>query len=128
MLKLYELLSGIIEPICTCFVDHYPETEAKVYPYVEIKFPNVLSNDCADEDISDNNLLEVDVWNDKGTDITQIETISSAIHKELNRLQYNGGSIYVSIRGNYPYRLSLPDPIMHIQRRQLRYIVTTYSK
>lgn len=124
MLELYELLSGIIDPICPSFADHYPEDETKVYPYAEIKFPNALPNNS----FSDNNLLEIDIWDDKGTDIREIEGIADAIHKALNRLQYNDAAMYVSINRNTPYRLSLSDPIIHIQRRQLRYVVTVYYK
>ena len=124
MLKLYALLSNLIEPIAPCYVDHYPELEAKEYPYAEIHFPNVLPNNT----FSDNNLLEVDIWDDKATDIREIEGITTAIHAALNRLQYNDAVMNVSINRNTPYLLNLPDPIIHIQRRQLRYIVTVYYK
>ena len=124
MLELYGLLAGIIDPICPSFADHYPEDDVKAYPYVEIKFPNALPNNS----FSDNNLLEVDVWDDKATDIREIEGITDAIHKALNRLQYNDAVMNVSINRNTPYLLNLPDPIIHIQRRQLRYIVTVYYK
>jgi hypothetical protein len=118
------LIYNIINPICTAFADHYPEDDKKVFPYVEIKFPNALSNNS----FSDNSLLEIDIWDDKGTDITEIETITDAIHKALNRLQYNDAVMNVSINRNTPYRLALPDPIIHIQRRELRYVVTVYKK
>ena len=124
MLNIYTLLSSLIDPICPCFVDHFPEDETKVFPYVEIKFPNVLPNNS----FSDKSLLEVDVWDDKATDIREIEGITDAIHKALNRLQYNNAVMNVSINRNTPHRLNLPDPIIHIQRRQLRYIVTAYYK
>jgi hypothetical protein len=124
MLNIYTLLAGIIEPICPCYVDHFNEDEEKVFPYVEIKLPNILPNNS----FSDNNLLEVDIWDDKATDIREIEGITDAIHKALNRLQYNDIAINVSINRNTPYRLVLPDPIIHIQRRQLRYVVTVYYK
>ena len=132
MLELYKLLSNIIDPICPSFADHYPEdqldkngqTIPKAYPYVEIKFPNALPNNT----FSDNNLLEVDIWDDKATDIREIEGITDAIHKELNRLQYNDAVMNVSINRNTPHRLVLPDPIIHIQRRQLRYVAKVYYK
>jgi len=124
MLNIYTLLAGIIEPICPCYVDHFNEDAVKVFPYVEIKLPNILPNNS----FSDNNLLEVDIWDDKGTDIREIEGITDAIHTALNRLQYNDAVMNVSINRNTPYRLVLPDPIIHIQRRQLRYIVTAYYK
>jgi len=124
MLKLYALINSLVESICPCFVDHYPEDEEKVYPYAEIRFPNVLPNNS----FSDNNLLEIDIWSDKGTDINGIEGIADSVNLALNRLQYNDASMYVSINKNKPYRLSLPDPIVHIQRRQLRYVCTVYYK
>jgi len=124
MLELYTLLANIIEPICPCFADHYPEDEEKVFPYVEIKFPNALPNNT----FSDNNLLEVDVWDDKGADIREIETITDNIYTALNRLQYNDTNMNVSINRNTPHRLVLPDLIIHIQRRELRYVVTVYKK
>lgn len=124
MLELYELLAGTIDPICMCFVDHWPEGEEKVYPYVEIRFPNALPNNS----FSDNNLLEVDIWDNKGTDIREIEAITDSVHKALNRLKHNDMVMNVSINRNTPHRLSLPDPTIHIQRRQLRYVATVYYK
>ena len=124
MLDLYTLIYNIINPICPAFADHYPEEETKIYPYVEIKFPNALPNNT----FSDNNLLEVDIWDDKGADIREIETITDSIHEALNRLQYNDMAMNVSINRNTPFRLVLPDPIIHIQRRQLRYVMTVYNK
>jgi hypothetical protein len=124
MLELYTLIYNMINPICMAFADHYPEEEVKVYPYAEIKFPNTLINNS----YSDSCLLEIDIWDDKSTDITEIEGIADAIHKALNHLQYNDSVMNVSINRNTPYRLVLPDPIIHIQRRQLRYVVTVYNK
>lgn len=124
MLNIYTLIAGIIEPICPCYVDHFNEDEVKVFPYVEIKLPNILPNNS----FSDNNLLEIDIWDDKATDIREIEGITDAIHKALNRLQYNDAVMNVSINRNTPFRLVLPDPIIHVQRRELRYIMTVYKK
>lgn len=124
MLELYTLIYNIVNPLCPCFADHYPEEDKKVFPYAEIKFPNALPNNT----FSDNNILEIDIWDNKGTDITEIEGITDTIHKALNRLQYNDTKMNVSINRNTPYRLVLPDPIIHIQRRQLRYVVTIYNK
>lgn len=124
MMELSTLIYNQINPICNCFVDHYPENENKIFPYVEFKFPNILSNNS----FSDKPLLEIDIWDDKGTDVREIENITDLIHKALNRLQYNDSVMNVSINRNTPYRLSLPDPILHIQRRQLRYVVTVYYR
>lgn len=122
MLALYELLSGIIEPICPCFVGHYPTKEKKVYPYVEIKVPNILPNNS----FSDNNLLQVDIWDDKDTDIRDIERITGLIHKELNRYHHINDVMQLRINRDRPYRLELIDSEINIQRRQLRYTVKVY--
>jgi len=124
MIDLYTLINSKIEPICNCFVDHYPEDEKRVYPYVEFRFTNILPNNS----YSDNNQLEINILDDKATDIREIENITDAIHLVLNRLQYNDSKLQVSINRDTPYRLSLPDPITHIQRRKLRYVVTVYEK
>lgn len=124
MLNLYNLINSLIEPICPCFTDHWPEDAEKVYPYVEVRVPNALPNNT----FSDNNLLEIDIWDNKATDIRGIEGITAAIHAALNRLQYNDTVMNVSINRNTPCRLSLPDPIIHIQRRQLRYVAKVYYK
>jgi len=123
MLKLYGLLSGIIEPLCPCFVGHYPTTETKSYPYCTIKFPNILPNNS----FSDTNLLSVNIWDDKDTDIRNIEAITDAIHKALNRFHYIDDAMQASINRNTPYRLELPDEMIGIQRRELRYTVKVYK-
>jgi len=123
MIELYTLINSIIEPLCTTYAEHYPTEEKKVYPYVEFRFPNILINN----EFSDNNILEIDIWDNKDTDINEIETITDAIHKALNRFQYNSPTMNASINRNTPYRLELADPIIEIQRRQLRYLVTTYT-
>jgi len=124
MINLYTLINSQIENICSCFVDHYPEDEDKVYPYVEIKFPNILPHNSYWENV----LMEIEVWDNKGTDIREIEGLVDLIDSKLKNLRYNDSFFNVSIQRNTPYRLSLPDPEIHIQRRQLRYIATVYSK
>ena len=132
MLELYGILYDIINPICTCYVSHYPTEQLdengnqvpKVYPYVEINFPSSVPNNS----YSDNNLLQVDIWDNKDTDINEIETITDSIHKALNRLHYIDSFMQFSINRDNPYRLGLPDPSINIQRRQLRYITRVYEK
>ena len=128
MLEVYTLIASIIEPICPCFVDHYPTDQngetTKVYPYCEIKFPNILPNNT----FSDNNLLQIDIWDDKDTDIREIEGIADAIHKALNFYNVNIDTFQMSITSNTPYKLELPDPQINIQKRQLRYICKVYYK
>jgi hypothetical protein len=125
MLDLYKLIYNKINSICNSFADHFPESENKIYPYVEIKFPNITPSQSK---LGDLNLLEIDIWDDKSTDITEIETIVTNIDKQLNKLQFIDDNLQVSIYRNIPYRLSLIDPIPHIQRRQLRYIAKVYYK
>lgn len=127
MIKLYGILSNIIEPICTCYVDHYPTDQGgsteKVYPYAEIKFPTVVANNV----YSDNNLLSINVWDNKDTDIREIENITDLVHKALNKYQYIDSTMQFSINRNNPYRLNLPDVDLAIQRRELRYLITIYK-
>lgn len=126
MLGLYTLINSIIEPICNCYVGHYPEDQdgntTKIYPYVEINFPNSTPNNS----FSENNLLEISIWDDKSTDINEIETITDSIDKQLNKLKFIDSKMLVSIYRNTPHRLQLIDPIAHIQHRQLRYVVKSY--
>jgi len=124
MTDLYTLINSKIENICNTFVGHYPEDGKKVYPYTEIKIPNIVPNNS----FSDNVLVEIDIWDNKGTDIREIEGLVDAINLALNRLQYNDLVMNASINKNTPYRLSLPDPEPHIQRRQLRYVMKVYYK
>lgn len=124
MLDLYKLINSQIEEVISnSFADHYPEEKKKVYPYVEFRFPSVLPNGFGEL-----NLLEVDIWNDKANDITQIETIVDNIDKQLNKFQLNNEIMQVCIFRNNPYRFKINDTDIHIQRRQLRYIVKLYKK
>lgn len=124
MLKLYGLLSSIIGAIVPCYVDHYPELETKVYPYSEITFPN----DAANNTFSDNHLLSINVWDDKSTDITAIEGMSTAIIKALNQLHVNNEFFDLKVSKNTPNVLKLIDVEPHIQRRELRFICRVYKK
>jgi len=124
MLDVYTLLNNIIEPICPCFTGHYPTTETKVYPFVEVKFPNITPGNS----YSDINLLQVDIWDNKDTNIIEIETKTDLIHKALNKLRYNDSKMQLTINRDFPYRLELLDPEINIQRRQLRYTVKIYYK
>lgn len=132
MLELYTLINSKTEGIVDTYVGHYPTDQLddngkpvpKIYPYAEINFPDILPNNT----FSDNNLLEIDIWDNKDTDITEIEALADAIHKVLNRFQYNDSVMNVSINRATPYRVKLPDPIPYIQRRKLRYNVKVYYK
>lgn len=131
MMDVYTLLYNMINPICECYVGHYPTMQLddngnqvpKVYPFAEINFPNISTNNS----FSDNNLLEVDIWNNLDTDIRIIESLTDQIHLVLNRFHYIDADMQVSINRETPYRLALPDEVIGIQRRKLRYKLTIYK-
>lgn len=127
MVELYGILYELINPICPCYVDHYPTDQegitTKVYPYCEITFPNIVANNS----FSDNNLFQIDIWDNKDTDIREIENITDSIHKVLNRYHFINNHMQFSINRNDPYRLSLADVDLTIQRRELRYLITIYE-
>ena len=131
-MDVYTLINNLIEGTINTFVGHYPTNQTdengqevpKVYPYAEINFPNILPNNT----YSDKNLLTIDIWDNKDTDIREIEALSVAIHKIINRTQYNDVDMNVSINRDVPYKLDITDPGPYLQRRQLRYLATVYYK
>ena len=124
MMPLYDLILSLINPICPSFADHYPTTQTKVYPYVEISFPYVNPNNT----YSDNVLLFVDIWDNQSGSVEEIETIAENIDKALNRLKYNDDKIQLSIYKNNPFRYPITDVNVDLQRRQLRFVLKTYYK
>ena len=124
LLDIYKLINSKIEEICSnSFADYYPEEKKKIYPYVEFKFPSTQPNG-----FSELNSLDIDIWNNKANDIFEIETITENIDKQLNKLQVNNETMQLCIFRNNPYKLRINDPDIHIQRRQLRYILKVYYK
>jgi len=131
MMDLYTLLYNMINPIVNTFVGHYPTEQLddngnqvpKIYPFAEINFPSITGNNS----FSDNNLLEVDIWNNLDTDIRIIEDLTDQIHLVLNRFHYIDDKMQFSINKEIPYRLVLPDEVIGIQRRKLRYKLTVYK-
>lgn len=127
MLELYNILSNIIDPICKSYNSHYPTLQdgdtVKSYPHVIINFPTSTANN----EFSDNNLLELSIWDDKDTDINEIETITDAIHEALNKTRYLTPTIFAYITKEVPYRIVLNDEMIGIQRRKLRYKVRLYK-
>lgn len=122
--EIYGFLNKQINPICPAYNDHYPEKDKKVFPYVEIKLPNInQANEYAD-----NNQFELDVWDDKGVNINEIEGIADSINKKINKAIYNDDHKLIIVNKNNPYRLTIPDQEIGIQRRQLRYVLKVYDK
>lgn len=127
MLDIYTIINSQIENIVNSFVGDYPtldNEQNKVYPYATINFSSVLVNNS----FSDKNLLEIDIWDNLGTDIRNVEIITDAIHNVLNKFHYNDSNLDILITRNNPFRLKLPDANINIIRRQLRYIVRVYYK
>ena len=124
MLDLYSLIYNTLNPICKTYADHYPTTLPKVYPYIEFSFQYAMPNNT----YSDNNLLYVDIWDNKSGSIVGIETITDNVEKALNRLQVNNDKLQVCISKNNPFRFPVPDTDVNIQRRELRFICKVYEK
>ena len=127
MLDLYDEMFSLINPIVTSYSDHYPtdkeaEDGHKIYPYAEFSFPNTMPNN----EWSNNFLLSVDVWDNKSGIVKEIETLTDSIYQALNKKLINYGSKFIQINRNSPCILSLPDPELNIQRRQLRFILKVY--
>lgn len=129
MLDIYSLIYNILNPICNTYADHYPttleqESGHKNYPYIEFSFPYIMPNNT----FSNNNLLYVDIWNNKSGSIEEIETIADKAEKALNRLQINNDKLQICIYKNNPFRFPVPDTDINIQRRELRFICKVYEK
>jgi len=123
MLEVYKILYDLVNPLCPCYVDHYPDTEEKIYPYCEIKFPNVVDNNSN----SDNYFLELNVFDNKAQDIRNIENLTDSIHNLLKNKTICNANMAVYIKDNTPYRLKLDDPLTHIQSRQIRLVLLVYK-
>lgn len=124
MLDLYSQINNVLNPICITYADHYPATLTKVYPYIEFSFQYAMPNNT----YSDNNLLYVDIWDNKSGSVVEIETLADKVEKALNRLQINNDKMQICIYKNNPFRFPVPDTDINIQRRELRFIVKTYYK
>ena len=102
----------------------YPNKKDKEYPYCEFKFANILPNN----EISNKNILQIDVWDNRGNDIEKIETITANIYDALVNKSIKTDGMFLKINRNSPCVLTLPDPEIDIQRRELRFIVTVYKR
>lgn len=129
MLNLYDYIIEEINPICECYSDEYPQDKEsaegkKVYPYCTISFPFAITNN----EYSNNNLAYIDIWSNQHS-ITEVETLTDAIYKKLNKLKIMKDDMYLQIFRNNPCRLNLndSDPDINLKRRQLRFLVKTYE-
>lgn len=129
MLNLYDVIFPLINPIVDSYAEHYPidkETEEgeKKYPYAEFNFPNVSANN----EYSDLNQLQIDIWNNKSGQLEEIETITDNLVKVLNKKIIKTNNTLIQIFKDKPFRLKLPDSDINIQRRELRFLVKLYEK
>lgn len=119
---LYNTIYNLISPFCECYADTYPVTQDKVYPYCTITFPTINENN----EYSDNNLLQLDIWDNKSGDIREIEGIADSIYKTLYKQIINDKDKLLVINKATPWRLVFTDPDILIQRRQLKFIIKSY--
>lgn len=129
MLNLYDVIYAQISSITDVYADQYPvdklaQEENIVYPYATFSFPNVLINN----EWSDNNIMYIDIWDNKSGQVEEIETITDSIYKALNRVKIMTEDMFIQIYRDNPFRLRLTDPDINIQHRQLHFIVKVYPK
>ncbi|WP_424765695.1 hypothetical protein [Paenibacillus sp. sgz302251] len=92
-----------------------------VFPYITYSLPTSGGSEYREDFI-----LEIDIWDNKPLDTTELETITNNIDKAMNRTYEINDEFQCSIyRIN---RLMLPDQDVNIRRRQLRYQVKYYNK
>ncbi|WP_243124386.1 hypothetical protein [Clostridium sp. AWRP] len=87
-------------------------------------FPNVSANN----EYSDLNQLQIDIWNNKSGQVEEIETIADNLVKILDKKIIKTDSMLMQIFKDKPFRLKLPDPVINIQRRELKFLVKLYEK
>lgn len=124
MLNLYDVIYSLINPIVDSYAEHYPADTEKVYPYAEFNFPNITENN----EYSDLNQLQIDIWNNKSGQVEEIETITDNLVKALNKKIIKTDNMLIQIFKDTPFRLKLPDSDINIQRRELKFLVKLYEK
>jgi len=86
-------------------------------------FPSITANN----EYSDLNQLQIDIWNNKSGQVEEIETITDNLVKALDKKIINNDDMLIQIFKDNPYRLKLPDSDINIQRRELRFLVKLYE-
>lgn len=128
MLNLYDVIYKLVNPIVDAYAEHYPSTKEKVYPYAEITFPTAAPNN----EYSDLNLLQIDIWDNKSGQVEEIETITDNLVKTILQGKSNQiiktNDMLIQIYKNNPFRSRLEDSDINIQRRELRFLVKLYER
>lgn len=89
-----------------------------------LTFPSINQNN----EYSDLNQLQIDIWNNKSGQVTEIETITDNLVKALDKKIIKTEDMLIQIYKDTPHRLKLPDSDINIQRRELRFLVKLYEK
>lgn len=76
----------LISPIIACYANEYPPEKLKEegtveYPHAIFSFPNAVPNN----EYSNKYLLQIDIWDNKGGDASEIETLTDAVFYALNK-------------------------------------------
>ena len=124
MLNLYDVIFNVINLTVDSYAEHYPTEMTKKYPYAEFNFPNITANN----EYSDLNQLQIDIWNNKSGQVEEIETITDNLVKALDKKIIKTNDMLIQIFKDKPFRLKLPDPDINIQRRELRFLVKLYER
>lgn len=90
------------------------------FPYVVYNIPN---NERRNESNGENNILEIDLW-DNINDSTRLENLTDLVEKSFLNYGYKSSSL--SINFVKDARLSIPDEDENIIRRRLRYQIISY--
>ncbi len=123
MTEKYELIKSLIQPICQCYIAHYPDSETKVYPYVELNFPEAVINN----EFSDLHLVQIDIRDNKDT-TDEIESIAESIEGVLNKYEINNEKMYSYIFKHNPFKTMPEGTEPEIQTRRLQFQMKVYKK
>lgn len=90
----------LISPIIACYANEYPPEKLKEegtveYPHAIFSFPNAVPNN----EYSNKYLLQIDIWDNKGGDASEIETLTDAVFYALNKKDHGGLPVYPDLQG-----------------------------
>ena len=120
-----KLVRALILPIIpACYANEYPPEKLKedgkhLYPYVTIAFSNAARNN----EFSDLYTLQIDIWDNQGSDVTQLEQLTDVVFHVLNKQHFLTDTLFMEL-----YRDTLPDPDDAVRRRQLKFVARIYER
>lgn len=128
MIKLLQLIfSKLISIHSRVYQERVPRKDentnkAPLFPYIVFNLKNLDNSDSRDD-----NVLEIDIWDNKPLDTTELETLADSIEAYFKENKYHTNNF---LQASF-YKISrqpIPDPDENIRRRQLRYQVKVYFK